>query len=215
MFSYAIPMTYGIEGPVHLKLMVGLMARRLPYLALAVAVVVTAAVVLLVRSGSDLPEGPLRDPGDPPSAASLPVELGQPFSYGLLYLDSPVDRSLVVDEVRLMKATAGLRIIGQYLTPPYRPGENGFGPPGNPGLETGVWKRSTWDPLPTVLPARQVWEVILVLQIDRPGWYEARGLAVHYHDGTQTHVAHYPSYFFSVCYPPEADGSCRSPELGA
>jgi hypothetical protein len=101
------------------------------YVGLAIALAVGAAVLLAMemsgkspgeqRSPSGLPEGPLRDRGNPPTAASQPVSVGEPFTYGLLYLTNPTDHSLVIDEITLIQAT---RITGcpsiPYTSPPLR-----------------------------------------------------------------------------------------------
>jgi hypothetical protein len=174
-------------------------------LAVAVFAAGSAAVVAVVLDGDGAADsdgelirtgGPLAGPGNA-SATSAPVPLGKPYSWGGTTLVNKGDEAVTIERVELLEVPEGMRVIGMYALP---------------GGESGIGLGKGYDPTGpqfsglTIKPDNS-YDVVVGLEITKPGAFTIPGTRVHYRVGTERHQA-ILSHGIRLCGPPEEYKRC-------
>jgi len=175
----------------------------------AAALGAVAAATVLIWPMAAVPAGPLgRDLGAP-NRIAFDVELGRPFTYGLLLIRNPGARPATIEAVELDEMTPGIALVDAAVRPLSEAIEHGlvandrtYPPPalaGHLAPAVGAVVEHTRDPSDGV-------ELVLGLRVDAPGRHGFAGVAVAYRvDGVGYRVV-YPAAL-EVCAPPSA-GTC-------
>jgi hypothetical protein len=84
---------------------------------LASAVVLGLGIFLLVRALGDAKSGGRLEPQSSHTETTVPADLNEPYSWGLIYLRNRGDDPVHVDALDLGQIPSGLRVLGSYAVP--------------------------------------------------------------------------------------------------
>jgi len=182
-------------------------------LGLAVAVLLSAAAsVLAWGPWRTPPAGPLGEDPGAPNRIAFDVEVGRPFTYGLVVLRNPARTPAEIIRVELVDATAGIELVASTVRSLSEVPAHGlvandrtYPPPALAGhLRPAVGAQIG----PSRGPADGV-ELVLGLRVDGQGAHGFSAVAVRYRVGGDTYRVVFP-YALVVCSPPSAV-ACRAP----
>lgn len=163
---------------------------------------------------SALPEGPLRDPENPPFTDAFGgyAEPGATHSFGWTVLTNSGVQPAVLDSVTL-KETTGLELIGAYTVP----GSQTFHINRDYTFPPRGYENVGLIPAPgSIVPpydGSERTEIFLILALHVPearGAYSFSGILVDYHVGGQPYRMTFP-YSLRLCTPPSAYTYCGTP----
>jgi hypothetical protein len=146
-------------------------------------------------SSSVVTGGPLKQVDR--QGGSSAIDVGQPVSYGLLFLSNPGGpksahpQMAVLEEAKLIKPDPGLALLGMYVKPLTKD---------NPGIVRG-FRRSSGKPVQgwSIKPG-QVAQLVVGLRARRPGKSYFRGIGLRYRVGDRRFYWQF-SYSGVLCAP--------------
>lgn len=172
-------------------------------IALVVVVASVAAGALAVLSGDPSP-GPLaRDVGEPNTIA-FDVEIGQPFSYGLVVLRNPASREVRITGVELADPWGRIELLEAGVRSMHDLPDHGL--VANDRVYPPVALAGSVAPaigarVPPLAGPRDAVELVLGLRADGAGSSGFHGVIVSYELDRATHRALFP-FALTVCAPP-------------
>lgn len=176
------------------------------------AAALAAGLLLLWSPWRGLPPGPLGEDPGAPNRIAFDVEVGRPFSYGLVLLRNPDPAPAEIAAVELVGATTGIELVASAVRPLSEAADHGlvandraYPPPALAGhLRPALGARIAEyrDPSHAV-------ELILGLRVAAPGTHAFAAVAVRYLVSGTAYRVVFP-YALTVCAPPPG-GACPEP----
>jgi len=150
-------------------------------LLLASAVVLGLGIFFLVRMlGDDVKSGgPLANPPDYRDEARAPVDLNEPISWGLIYLENKGSDPAHVEALDLGQIPSGLRVLGSYAFP----GNAGI------GLLLGYAPSRGRPVVGLTIPPKATYNVVLGLSATARGRHMIPAVRIRYTSGNQKYEA--------------------------
>jgi hypothetical protein len=128
---------------------------------------------------SELKTGGPLEPPPGRTEATVPVDLNEPYSWGLVYLDNSGSDAAQVEALDLGQIPTGLRVLGSYAVP----GNAGI------GLLSGYAPNSGRPVVGLTIPAKEKYNVVVGLSATAPGRHMISEVRVRYTSGDQEYDA--------------------------
>jgi hypothetical protein len=185
---------------------------RLRLLGAGAALLAAAALLLLWSPWRNLPPGPLGDDSGAPNRIAFGVEVGRPFSYGLVVLRNPAAVPLEIVGVELVGATGAIELVASSLR--HLSDAPGHGLVANdrtypPAALAGHLRPALGARIGPSRDPSDADELVLGLRVAATGSHGFSAVAVGYRLGGDRYRVVFP-YALVVCAPPSAAG-CGEP----